>query len=188
MRAVPSFLVLAAAAFAFVALPAGAAQSAGDFRPKADTYICPNSSGSAVDCFLDAVDHLYTMCRQVKSIEILEFGYEQSEQGVNGAKSEYCVDKHKGSMARPYLAALKEASNSRAAMEAIRGLHEVWLRALVDLKWQPPETDDDYKGRVGLAYDAFHDRAQGIRTAISETPAPKPPASAKGRATAKAAH
>ncbi|MEO5699738.1 MAG: hypothetical protein ABIS17_15575, partial [Casimicrobiaceae bacterium] len=49
-----------------------------EFRPKAETYLCPNVAGLGVDCFLDAVEHLYTMCRHVKSIEILEFGYEHA--------------------------------------------------------------------------------------------------------------
>ena len=35
------------------------------------------------------------MCRNVKSIEVIEFGYEKSQEGVNGAKSDYCVDKQK---------------------------------------------------------------------------------------------
>ena len=79
---------------ALVAAPAAAQK--GGFAPKPDTYICPNATGARrVDCFLDAVEHLYTMCRHVKSIEIIEFGYEKSEEGVNGAKSEYCVDKQK---------------------------------------------------------------------------------------------
>src|SRR5664279_2658442 len=87
-------LLLASALIGLVAPQALAQQ--GGFVPKADTYICPNAAGpGAVDCFLNAVDHLYTMCRHVKSIEIIEFGYENSEVGVNGAKSEYCVDKQR---------------------------------------------------------------------------------------------
>ena len=65
---------------------------------------------AALDCYLDAVVHLYTMCRHVKSIEIIEFGYEKSQEGVNGAKSEYCVDKQKLNITRPYQAALREAT------------------------------------------------------------------------------
>ena len=63
-----------------------------------------------VDCYLDAVAHLYTMCRNVKSIEIIEFGYEKSTEGTNGAKTEYCVDKHRLSMTRPYQAALQRGN------------------------------------------------------------------------------
>src|SRR3954471_21549861 len=59
-------------------------------------YVCPNTDGkSGLDCYFDAVQHLYRMCRHVKSIEVLEFGYEKSEEGVNSAKSEYCIDKQK---------------------------------------------------------------------------------------------
>jgi hypothetical protein len=101
-------LVVTLAALAtLLASPLAAAQK-DPGAPKPDTYLCPNAVGAkAVDCFLDAVAHLYTMCRQVKSIEIIEFGYEKSDEGVNGAKSEYCVDKHKLSMTRPYQAALR---------------------------------------------------------------------------------
>ena len=70
-----------------------------DFVPKADTYICPDATGGAVDCYLQAVSHLYTMCRNVKSIEIIEFGYAKSDEGVNSAKTEYCIEKH-GNSAR----------------------------------------------------------------------------------------
>ena len=116
----PHFLrVLLASAFAIVALaPACASAQKSEFVPKPDTYICPNATGpGSVDCFIDAVDHLYTMCRHVKSIEIIEFGYEHSEEGVNAAKSEYCVDKQKLNITRPYQAALREATGSRAAVD-----------------------------------------------------------------------
>ncbi len=158
-------------------LPAtAAAADTGEFRPRPETYICPNASTFGVDCFLDAVEHLYTMCRQVKSIEIIEFGYEEAEHGVNGAKSEYCVDKHKSSIAKPYQAALREASGSRLALDGIRALHELWLQSLRDLKWQPPETDDQYKGRVTHAYDVFRERATLVRTALAERATAKPKA------------
>ena len=64
---------------------------------------------NGLDCYLDAVVHLYTMCRHVKSIEIIEFGFVKAQEGVNGAKSEYCVDKQKINITRPYQAALREA-------------------------------------------------------------------------------
>src|SRR5678816_3654704 len=99
-------------------------------------YVCPHSDGKpALDCYFDAVAHLYTMCRNVKSIEIIEFGYEKSTEGTNGAKSEYCVDKQKLSMVRPYQAALKEATPNAAAVDQIRGLQDLWLKSLLDLKW-----------------------------------------------------
>lgn len=162
------------AGLAFATLPAtAAAADTGEFRPRPETYICPNASAFGVDCFLDAVEHLYTMCRQVKSIEIIEFGYQQAEEGVNGAKSEYCIDKHTLSIAKPYQAALKQASGSRLALDGIRALHDLWLQALHDLKWHPPETDDEYKGRVTHPYDVFRERAALVRTALAERATPK---------------
>jgi hypothetical protein len=142
-------------------------------------YVCPNTDGkSGLDCYFDAVQHLYTMCRHIKSIEVIEFGYEKSEEGVNGAKSEYCVDKQKLNITRPYQAALREASISTQAVEGVRSLQEFWLDALVKLKWKPGESDDEYKARVALPYDDFRVRIDGIRKIVSvvkenTTPPPK---------------
>ena len=144
-------------------------------------YICPNADGKpALDCYFDAVQHLYRMCSHVKSIEIIEFGYEKSEEGVNGAKSEYCVDKQKLNITRPYQAALREASISTQAVEGVRSLQEFWLDSLAKLKWTPGETDADYKARVASPYDAFRERIEGIQKIVSvvkenttTTPPPK---------------
>ncbi len=167
------------AALAALAVVPGSAVAANDFDQKPEIYICPNAGGAAVDCFLEAVSHLYTMCRQVKSIEIIEFGYEKSEEGVNGAKSEYCIDKHKVSMTRPYQAALREATGSTLAVDLLRALHEQWLKALAELKWKPGETDDQYKARVAMPYEQFRERATALRTALasSNTKAAATPAS-----------
>jgi hypothetical protein len=143
-------------------------------------YICPNADGQgALDCYFDAVAHLYTMCKHVKSIEIIEFGYEKSDEGTNGAKSEYCLDKQKLSMTRPYQSALREASISQQAVEGIRSLQEYWLQALGALKWHQGESDDDYKTRTARPYDDFRERIEGIRKIVTivkdtTTPAPKP--------------
>jgi hypothetical protein len=158
-------LVAVAAAAGFGATPALAQKA--EPAPKPDTYLCPNATGGAVDCFLHAVEHLYTMCRQVKSIEIIEFGYEKSDEGVNGAKSEYCVDKHKASMARPYQAALREAKGSHSAADSLRGLYDLWMKALAELKWKPGETDEQYKARIAQPYDAFRERSATVRTALA---------------------
>ncbi len=171
---------------AFACLAASGAEFIPDpkFVPKADTYICPDSTGGAVDCYLQAVSHLYTMCRHVKSIEIIEFGYEKSTEGTNGAKSEYCVDKHKLSMVRPYQAALKEATPNRAAIDDLRALQELWLKSLADLKWNPGETDEQYKARVAKPYEAFRERADAVRAVIAaqkDKAPPPPPAADKGK-------
>ena len=163
-------LVLLVALAALVAAPPPAGAQRPDAVPKPETYLCPNATGGAVDCFLQAVEHLYTMCRQVKSIEIIEFGYEKSDEGVNGAKSEYCVDKHKVSITRPYQAALREATPSRVAVDGLRALHELWLKALAELKWRPGEADGDYRARIAKPYDVFRDRAEAVRAAL---PVPK---------------
>ena len=160
-------LSLAIGMFATAGASAPAVVQAADFVPRPETYICPNAAGpGAVNCFLDAVEHLYTMCRQIKSIEIIEFGYEKSDEGVNGAKTEYCVDKHKISMTRPYQAALREATGSRSAVDGLRALHELWLRALAELKWKPGESDDDYKARVVQPYAVFKESAETVRSAL----------------------
>lgn len=171
LRAALSFTLLLAAA-----APPASAQKLGDlFSPKPDTYICPNAEGpTSIDCYLNAVEHLYTMCRQVKSIEIIEFGYGKSDEGVNGAKSAYCIDKHKQSMARPFQAATREAANMPAAIVALRALQDAWLKALAELKWQPPETDEQYKTRVAQPYAAFREGATTVRTAVAEAKARSP--------------
>jgi hypothetical protein len=186
-------IVLASVAGALAAAPNAAAQS-GAAEAKPDRYICPNATGTrAVDCFLNAVEHLYTMCRQVKSIEIIEFGYEKSDEGTNGAKSEYCVDKHKLSMTRPYQAALREATGTRTVVDRLRGLYDLWLKSLVELKWKPGESDAEYKDRVASPYAVFSEQATAVRVALDEASvrpkvaASTPAAKAKPAATAKPA-
>lgn len=170
-------LLAAAPAFAQKADPA----------PKPETYLCPDAPTGAVECFLKAVEHLYTMCRQVKSIEIIEFGYEKSAEGVNGAKSEYCVDKHRASITRPYQSALREATASRAAVDGLKSLHDHWLKALAALSWIPNETDDEYKARVARPYESFRERALAVRAALPAGKSKAATASATS-AAAKAAN
>jgi len=182
--AIVSILLL----FAVAASAPRATAQKGDFVPKPDTYICPNSAGpGAVDCYLNAVEHLYTMCRQVKSIEIIEFGYEKSDEGVNGAKSEYCVDKHRVSMTRPYQAALREATGSRSAVDQLRALQEQWQQALQSLKWKPGESDGDYKARIGQPYETFKERAAAVRDALQASLPVKEAQAAPPAKTAKPA-
>jgi len=131
-------------------------------------YVCPHSDGKpALDCYFDAVAHLYTMCRNVKSIEVIEFGYEKSTEGTNGSKSVYCLDKQRQNIAQPYQAALKEAKVSQQAVEGLRSLQEAWMLAMTQLGWRSGESDDDYKKRVGLPYEDFKVRIDGIRTIVA---------------------
>jgi hypothetical protein len=166
-------VLLAAAAVQFA--PAATAQK---FQPGSN-YICPNNSDSALDCYLDAVVHLYTMCRHVKSIEIIEFGLPAAQEGVNGAKSEYCVDKQKLNIVRPYQAALKEATPWQDVVENLRTLQQYWLDSMVSLKWRNGEPRDTYEDRVMRAYDEMSFKIDSVRVAFSTAPA--------GAATAVAA-
>src|SRR5258708_26535307 len=101
---------------------------------KVDPYICPTQlHGSGLDCFLEAVPEAYTMWRHIKSIEIIEFGMTGAQEGVNGAKTEYCIDKHRLLITRPYQAALRESAKSKDAVEGLRKLHDMWLDSLAKL-------------------------------------------------------
>jgi len=136
---------------------------------KVDPYICPTmAKGSGLECFLEGVAQTYTMCRQVKSIEVIEFGITGAQEGVNGAKTDYCIDKHKQSMDRPYQAALKETSGNPQAAASVRKLHDFWLQSLEKLIPGPAETDDGYKQRVARPYGEFTDQIGAIRVAAAD--------------------
>ena len=160
-------------------LAAGPFSSPASALDKVDPYICPTKTeGSGLDCFLEAVPQTYTMCRHIKSIEILEFGLAGAQEGVHGAKTEYCIDKHKLLMVRPYQAALRESAKKKEMVEGVRKLHDVWLESLAKLVPQPEETDEAYKQRVVRPYTAFNEQIQVIRT-IAEAPLPSPAKPAK---------
>lgn len=172
-------LVLACtAALACAFAPAAFAQKAvAPFDP-GSRYICPNNQDSGLDCYLDAVTHLYTMCRHVKSIEIIEFGMEKAQEGVNGAKSEYCVDKQKVNITRPYQAALREATGWREVVESLRGLQQRWLDAMVALRYQAGEAADDYEYRVTRVYEDLSFQIETVRVGFSTAPDGAPAARA----------
>jgi len=174
-------LALLLAPGCIAAVTPAAAQKA-DAAPKPDTYLCPHVSGSAIDCYLDAVEHLYTMCRHIKSIEIIEFGYEKSDEGVNGAKTAYCIEKHEQSMKRPLQSALKEAGKRPPTIDALQALYAYWLSSLAALKWTPGESDEAYKTRVAKPYGVFQERALLVRLTLQQPVgkiATTPPSSTK---------
>jgi hypothetical protein len=193
MRNIPARIALILAAAAAMSMPAAAQK----FDP-GSVYICPNHPETGLDCYLDAVVHLYTMCRHVKSIEIIEFGHAQSQEGVNGAKSEYCIDKQKINITRPYQAALREATGWREAVDDLRQLQAYWLDSMAKLKWRTGEAPDDYEDRVNKIYDELSWKIDAVRVSFTTPPdnaggtrmaAPKPAAKsakAKAAATAKA--
>jgi len=157
----------AAALAALVVAPASAQKMIGGNPGPAYNYVCPNSDGAPpLDCYFDAVRHLYTMCRHVKSIEIIEWGFEKSQEGVNDAKSNSCIEKQRGNMAKPYQAALKEAALSKQAVDGVKSLNEYWQYVLSDLKWRKNETNDDYLTRTVTPYMDFEERIDGIRLIV----------------------
>jgi hypothetical protein len=188
-------LVATAALAALAALavaPASAQKMIGGNPGPAYNYVCPNADGAPpLDCYYDAVRHLYTMCRHVKSIEIIEWGFEKSQQGVNDAKSNSCIEKQRGNMAKPYQAALKEAALSKQAVDGVKSLNEAWQFALADLKWRAGETSDDYLTRTVTPYMDFEERIDGIklivetvRSRVRPLPAQAPAKPAAPKATA----
>jgi len=162
----------------YAVLTAGGAQA----LDKVDTYICPTMhQGSGTDCFLEAIPQTYTMCRHIKSIEVIEFGLMGAQEGVNGAKTEGCIDKHKLSIARPYQAALREARNSNE-VQGLRKLYNTWLDSLAKLRPASPETDQGYKLRAAEPYGDFNEQIKAIRALVEaplppivKRPAKKPP-------------
>jgi hypothetical protein len=180
-------IVLAAVASLATPRAVAATQSIGGNPGPQYNYICPNADGQgALDCYFDAVQHLYTMCRNVKAIEIIEFGYEDSVEGLHNAKYEYCLDKQKRNMAAPYQAALKEARVSRQAVEAVQSLHEHWLASLHGIKWNRGESDEAYKTRTLAVYDEFKAKIDGVRTIVAIVKDRTTPA-ATGKGAAKPA-
>jgi hypothetical protein len=166
-----SFAVLIAAlsAVAFGTLTAGVALA----LDKVDPYICPTmQNGSGTDCFLEAVPQTYTMCRQIKSIEVIEFGLTGAQEGVNGAKTDSCIDKHKLSIARPYQAALREAARNKTEVQSLHKLYDTWLEDLANLRPAPAETDEGYKQRVVRPYGDFNEQIKTIRALVEATPPP----------------
>jgi hypothetical protein len=167
-RFVLPVLLAACGAAALLPSTASAEMIGGNPGPQYN-YVCPNADkGGPLDCYFDAVQHLYTMCRNVKSIEIIEFGYEKSTEGTNGAKSDSCLDKQKQNIEHPYKAALKEAGKFKQALEELRELQQKWLAAMSALAWHSGESDVDYKARVAKPYDEFSQRIASIRTSLTQ--------------------
>ena len=180
MRLASLFAIAALAAGA--ALPVRAETIGGNPGPE-HNYVCPHADrGPALDCYLDAVKHLYTMCRNVKAIEIIEFGYDKSTEGTNGAKSASCLDKQKQNIALPFKAALREVAKRKQVVEALHKLQDRWLAAMAQLQWRAGESDNDYKSRVARPYDEFDGSITSIRTSLAvEETQPVPTKSAKPR-------
>jgi hypothetical protein len=187
MQPAASLTVLIALAGALAAAPSAAETIGGNPGPE-HNYVCPHADGKpALECYLDAVKHLYTMCRNVKAIEIIEFGYDKSTEGTNGAKSESCLEKQKQNIVRPFKTALRDVAKNKHVVEALHKLQEAWLTAMAQLQWRAGESDDDYKARVAKPYDAFDESIASIRTIAVAEASPEPAKAAKTAKPGKAA-
>jgi hypothetical protein len=145
-----------------------------------DPYICPtHTNDSGIDCFLEAVPQTYTMCRHIKGIEIIEFGMTGAQEGVNGAKTEYCIDKHKLLIVRPYQAALRESASKKEMVQGLRKLYDQWLESLGKLVPEAGESDEAYKQRVVQPYAQFRAQIESIRALEVSSPAPTQAKSSK---------
>jgi hypothetical protein len=176
------------AAIAVLALCAALSASPARALDKVDTYICPTQfKGSGVECFLEAVPQTYTMCRHIKHIEIIEFGMTGAQEGVHGAKTEYCIEKHKISITLPYQAALREAARNKDEVQGLRKLYDTWLESLSKLIPEAGETNEAYLQRVSRPYPAFNEQITAIRALDKETPAsaakPAPQSATKKKAS-----
>ena len=161
----PTLAVALAAALAASPTPA---ETIGGNPGPAHNYVCPHADGKPpLDCYLDAVSHLYRMCVNVKAIEILEFGYEKSTEGTNGAKSDSCLDKQKQNIEKPYRAALRAVAKWQPAVEALRHLQAAWVAAMNGIGWRSGESDGDYKARVAKPYDEFTERIVAVRSDVA---------------------
>jgi hypothetical protein len=58
-------------------------------------------------------------------------------------------------------------------------LHDLWVKSVVELKWKPGESDEQYKRRIAQPYDEFRERSGAVRTALASTAKPQPSAPAK---------
>jgi hypothetical protein len=149
----------------------GIAASPAQALDKVDPYICPTmDKGSGTDCFLEAIPQTYTMCRHIKSIEVIEFGMAGSQEGVNGAKTDGCIEKHKLSVNLPYQAALRAARNP-AETQGLRKLYATWLESMAKLHPTPGDTDEGYKERVIRPYAEFDSQIKSIHVLL-DAPAP----------------
>ncbi|MCL2297278.1 MAG: hypothetical protein FWC38_08890 [Proteobacteria bacterium] len=139
-------------------------------QPSAD-FVCPRDSKiSAIACFLNAVEHLYTVCRQVKSIELIEFGFAQAEEGPNSLKSEFCRRKQKASLPAYLNAAQREAQvmSSCDAVYILNDLYTVWSAAMIGLRLRPNETEAEYQQRIAAPYLSFSAYRQRIHDALAD--------------------
>ena len=123
------------------------------------------------------------MCRHVKSIEIIEFGYERSTEGTNGAKSEL-LRRQAPALDHAPVPIGAEGGNAqprRPSTTSVR-LQDLWLKSLAELKWVAGESDEQYKARVAKPYELFSERATAVRAVLAADKGKTATAADKGKA------
>ena len=93
-------------------------------------------------------------------------------KGVNGAKTEYCIDKHGFSITRPYHAALREAARSKEAVP-ICVSSTMWLESLASSCRHPTRLTKPTATVIG-PYAEFNEWIKAIRI-LGEAPAKPSP-------------
>ena len=116
------------------------------------------------------------MCRHVKSIEIIEFGYEKSARGRQRRQERILRRQAPAVDHAPVPGGAARGHARRTAVDGLRALHDLWLKALAEPQVDPGETDDEYKARVAKPYDDVQ-RAIERRPCDAAPPArqPRPP-------------
>ena len=194
-----ALVVFAAAAAVAAVRPArGGRNHRRQPRPRVQLHLPERRRAPALDCYLDAVEHLYTMCRHVKSIEIIEFGYEKSTEGTQRRQERVLRRQAEAQHHAPYQAALHEATVSKQAVDAVRACRTIWLASLAELEWRPGEIDEAYKARTRSPTRCSRSASPAIKEIMAivkarTTPAPaaaqarRPNAERRRRSTGRAA-
>jgi hypothetical protein len=139
-------------------------------------FVCPDAKDkTAISCFLNATEHLYEVCANVKGIELSEFGYAHGEEGSNGFKSDFCRQKQRASLPRYFNEAMREAEKNYSC-EVIIDLAELyrsWGDWMSAIKPYPGESEASYQARAGAPEEIFQAYDSEIRAAMARVKADK---------------
>jgi hypothetical protein len=129
-------------------------------------FFCGKDIPGAVECYVYAVSYAYRMCHQVQTIAVIEYGIEESNQGTNGKKYEFCVDKQKRLIREPYRDALQQVRHDRTLTALVQALHTEWERSLAALPPSPGEQVDSYNIRIVNPYLTLAESGAELQQAV----------------------
>ena len=123
------------------------------------------------------------MCRHVKSIEIIEFGYEKIDRR-HQRRQVRVLRRQAPALDHPPLSIGAEGGHAqpRRPSTASARLQELWLKSLAELKWVPGESDEQYKARVAKPYEIFSERATAVRAVLAADKGKAAGTAGKGKA------